>query len=225
MKKLFVLLILLSCCTVAYAVDLYYTMSAYYILSYYANGDVSASVQNEDGKLIIKLKESFLDWAGKDCPERMKQATIYTLSLPEGMSYPATGEEVKPTVTVDASAYGPGAWMIEYGLLTIGEPVYTNNVQAGTATVSVDFVVEFDKTYTLTKTFTITGGAAPERLPGDADNSDGVGLNDAIAILEYLISGSGINLANADVNGDGTVDAQDVLRILQYDAGWDVTLK
>lgn len=58
-------------------------------------------------------------------------------------------------------------------------------------------------------------------LPGDADGNSRVTLNDAIAILEGTVS----NDANADVNGDGAVDANDALRILQYMAGWNVTLK
>jgi hypothetical protein len=58
-------------------------------------------------------------------------------------------------------------------------------------------------------------------LPGDADGNSRVTLNDAIAILEGTVS----NDANADVNGDGKTDINDALRILQYMAGWNVTLK
>lgn len=59
------------------------------------------------------------------------------------------------------------------------------------------------------------------RLPGDADNNSSVTIDDAIAIL----SGSVSSDSNADVNGDGNVDQQDVLRIMQYLAGWGVTLQ
>jgi hypothetical protein len=62
---------------------------------------------------------------------------------------------------------------------------------------------------------------APAELPGDADGNSRVTLNDAIAILEGTVS----NDANADVNGDGKTDINDALRILQYMAGWNVTLK
>ena len=58
-------------------------------------------------------------------------------------------------------------------------------------------------------------------LPGDADNNSRVTLNDAIAILEGTVS----NDANADVNGDGKTDLNDALRILQYLAGWNVSLQ
>lgn len=58
-------------------------------------------------------------------------------------------------------------------------------------------------------------------LPGDADNNSRVTLNDAIAILEGTVS----NNANADVNGDGKTDLHDALRILQYLAGWNVSLQ
>lgn len=63
-------------------------------------------------------------------------------------------------------------------------------------------------------------------LPGDADNSKGVTLADALAILEYITDEeNGINAENADVNDDGKVDIYDALIILQYIAGWNVTLK
>ena len=58
-------------------------------------------------------------------------------------------------------------------------------------------------------------------LPGDADGSDSVTLNDALAILE----GNVTNAESADVTGDGKVNEQDVLRIMQYDSGWNVVLK
>lgn len=62
--------------------------------------------------------------------------------------------------------------------------------------------------------------------PGDADNSNGVSLADAIAVLQYCADDSvSINTTNADVTGDGMVNEQDLLRLLQYNAGWDVTLE
>ena len=66
----------------------------------------------------------------------------------------------------------------------------------------------------------------PDRRPGDADNSGTVSSSDAIAILQHLSDeGVAINQSNADVNADGEVDEKDALLILQYYAGWDVTLK
>ena len=73
----------------------------------------------------------------------------------------------------------------------------------------------------------LTCGKVKENdLPGDADSSEGINISDAIVILQYL-SGEGVdvNAANADVTGDGKVDANDALRILQYVAGWNVTLQ
>lgn len=58
-------------------------------------------------------------------------------------------------------------------------------------------------------------------LPGDADGNSSVTIDDAIAILSGNVSSE----SNADVNGDGKVDQQDVLRIMQYLAGWGVTLQ
>ena len=65
-----------------------------------------------------------------------------------------------------------------------------------------------------------------DRLPGDADNSTGITLADAVVVLQYCASKTtSINTSNADVTGDGEVDAKDALRILQHEAGWNVTLK
>lgn len=65
----------------------------------------------------------------------------------------------------------------------------------------------------------------PKR-PGDADNSAEVTAADALAILEYLAGErTDINLTNANVNGNDGVDIEDVLQILQFVAGWDVTLE
>lgn len=63
------------------------------------------------------------------------------------------------------------------------------------------------------------------RIPGDADGSGAVNLQDAIYLLEALTVGGEVYFANGDVNADSVLDLRDVLLILQYDAGWDVTLK
>lgn len=63
------------------------------------------------------------------------------------------------------------------------------------------------------------------RVPGDANGSGSVDLADAIKILEELATGEECYFANGDVNADGIMDLRDVLLILQYDAGWDVSLK
>lgn len=158
--------------------------------------------------------------------ESLAVSSEYTLTLPDGTEYPYEGAPVTPAIEIKKTDYGSGVWLEEKGQLTIGSPVYTNNTAPGTAAVSVDIKVKNGKTYTITKNFTITGNAAPERLPGDADGNEGVSIDDVIALLRHLASESvKINTANADVNGDGKVDVKDVLRILQYDAGWNVTLK
>jgi hypothetical protein len=46
-------------------------------------------------------------------------------------------------------------------------------------------------------------------------------------LLQYLAEwdlGDSINLANADVNGDGRITAADATLLLQYLAEWDVVL-
>lgn len=64
------------------------------------------------------------------------------------------------------------------------------------------------------------------RLPGDANVDSVVDVSDALCILRLGAEQNVvINTSNADVTGDGKVDSQDVLRIMQYAAGWDVELK
>ena len=64
-------------------------------------------------------------------------------------------------------------------------------------------------------------GTQSPSVPGDVDGSSAVTLNDAFVILERSYSGD----ESADVTGDGQVDAYDALRVLQYLAGWNVTLE
>ena len=157
--------------------------------------------------------------------ESLMVSSEYTLTLPGGSEYAYAGEPVTPEIELEKTDYGSGVWLEEQGILSIGNPVYANNDAPGTAMVSVDIAVKWGKTYSLTKSFTITGEVAPERLPGDADDNEGVELNDAIAILRVLSGeATSISSANADVNGDGKVDLHDVLLILQYLAGWNVSL-
>ena len=60
------------------------------------------------------------------------------------------------------------------------------------------------------------------RLPGDANDDGTVNLSDAVHILRKA---SPINESNADVNSDGMVDMHDALLLMQYLAGWKVTLQ
>ena len=158
--------------------------------------------------------------------ESLMVPSEYTLTLPGGNEYAWAGEPVTPEIKLEKTDYGSGVWLENKGQLTIGSAVYTNNTDPGTAAVSVEVSVKNGRTYTLTKSFTITGTAVPERIPGDVDGVKGISVDDAIALLSHLAGETvSINTANADVNGDGKVDVKDVLRILQYDAGWDVKLK
>lgn len=204
-----------------------YMLEFYMMLSMeYGNAPVDVSVSGSS--LTISMTDdffTFMEDMGVPVSETMMVKTTYTLTLPNGTSYPATGAPVTPEAKVEASEYGPGAWMTKHSLLNIGTVAYTNNTAPGTATASVEISVKNGETYTLTETFTIEGEAA-ERIPGDISGDERVDVNDAIGLLEYLCGHTAdINEANADVTGDGEVDVQDVLRILQYDAGWNVSLK
>lgn len=56
----------------------------------------------------------------------------------------------------------------------------------------------------------------PAILHGDANNDGIVDVGDATAVLQYVASGTSINLDAAEVNGDDTVDVGDATAILQY---------
>ena len=158
--------------------------------------------------------------------ESLAAPSEYTLTLPGGTEYAYEGAPVEPVIKVERSDYGSGVWLENMEILSVASPAYANNDTPGTATVSVDFVVQNGNTYTISKSFTITGEAATERLPGDADGNEGVNIADAVALLRHLANNSAsIHEANADVNGDGIADLKDLLCLLQYAAGWDVTLK
>ncbi len=63
-------------------------------------------------------------------------------------------------------------------------------------------------------------------IPGDVDNSEGVTVDDALAIIGLFTEiNMSANYQNADVNNDQQIDIKDVLLILQYVSGWDVTLE
>ncbi len=63
-------------------------------------------------------------------------------------------------------------------------------------------------------------------IAGDADSDAHITEKDALKIMEVL-SGkvSEFSFLNADVNNDERIDNNDILLILQYVSGWDVTLE
>jgi len=64
-----------------------------------------------------------------------------------------------------------------------------------------------------------------EGFPGDADDNGEVNPADAVAILDALANGRAVNINNADVNANESLDTQDALLILQHLAEWNVTLQ
>lgn len=64
------------------------------------------------------------------------------------------------------------------------------------------------------------------RIPGDANGSGTVNIDDVTRLEQYLANDAvDINRANADVNGDGRINMNDVLLLMQFQAGWNVTLR
>ena len=67
----------------------------------------------------------------------------------------------------------------------------------------------------------------PNWIAGDADQSDGVDLQDVVLIRRYLVGGWGVQVEfdHADVNADGKLDLRDVMLLRRYLAGgWGVEL-
>jgi len=193
------------------------------------NGRAPMYVEHSANWMSIELTGEFIahmDERGIPVTESLMLATEYDFTLADGTTYPYTGEEICPEVIMTGSEYGPGAWLEKYHLLYIRKTTYANNVEPGTATAETLVRLEGDGNFAFTLDFTIVGDAAPERLPGDADDNEGVGVNDAIAILRAFAGEDvSINTENADVTGDGKVNLEDALRLLQYIAGWNVTLQ
>ena len=61
-------------------------------------------------------------------------------------------------------------------------------------------------------------GDEPEGLLGDVDNDGVVGIADATALIDYILSqdASAINLDVADVDNDGNIGIADVTALLDY---------
>ena len=132
-------------------------------------------------------------------------------------SYNYTGAAIKPTPTVTLG----GKTLTSGTDYTVS---YSNNTNAGTATVAI--VGKGNYTGTLTKNFTIKTGAASGAATGDADRNGSVDVSDVL-IIQQDIAGwiTNIDKDNADVDGDGVITVQDGLLIQQKIAGWDVTFK
>ena len=132
-------------------------------------------------------------------------------------SYNYTGAAIKPTPTVTLS----GKTLTSGTDYTVS---YSNNTNAGTATVAI--VGKGNYTGTVTKNFTIKKAAVSGAATGDADRNGSVDVSDVL-IIQQDIAGwtTSIDKDNADVDGDGVITVQDGLLIQQKLAGWGVTFK
>lgn len=68
---------------------------------------------------------------------------------------------------------------------------------------------------------------AKDELPGDIDIDGVPGVSDARIVLQAIAKGIVSEAVRqvADVDNNGKLDANDALKIMQYSAGWNVTLK
>ena len=60
--------------------------------------------------------------------------------------------------------------------------------------------------------------SAPIGINGDVNNDGTVSVDDATALIDYLLSGNGqnINMANADCNKNGNIGIEDITKIIDY---------
>jgi len=74
-------------------------------------------------------------------------------------------------------------------------------------------------------TFVFEGGDEPEFLRGDVDNDGNVGIADATALIDYILSNNpeGVNLRAADCDQDGNVGIADATALIDYilNGTWD----
>lgn len=135
-------------------------MLEYYLAWCEENGVVPFQSSASGSKLTIRLSDEFQQFAdemGFPVTETMLAKSTGTLTLPDGLSYPATGEAVEPETELVFSEYGPGETMLMMGMLGIDDVVYTNNVNPGTATVKMAVGLMTGDVFTLQQNFTIEG--------------------------------------------------------------------
>ncbi len=98
-----------------------------------------------------------------------------------------------------------------------GLTAYVNGTHADSITAwhEPEINIGLKKTYTLSS----------DRLPGDANEDGKVDMRDALRVVQYQEMVVPINMANADVTGDGKATIEDARLIGQYAAGWNVEMK
>ena len=141
-----------------------------------------------------------------------------------GTGYSVSGYSGSDTaVTVPAwymgkpvTAIGAGAFQGNQTITSVALPSSLERIGAAA----------FKSCSNLASVTSYAAGEAPARVAGDADDNGSVDMNDALRIFSYDGGAAvHINSANADVNADGVVDAQDGLLLLQMYAGWSVDLQ
>jgi len=184
--------------------DAYMTEIYYRLLD--KKGVPPMDVTLDGDTLTIKVNEQFqmmMLEMGIPVTETLLAGTTYTLKQVDG------------AWTVEATEYGPGAWLARKGLIAIGDAV----VSGGKA--EAEIALDGGEGYVLT-----AGAESPVLLPGDASGDGQTDIFDALAILQYAVGWDvEVNADAGDVDDDGKCDIFDALLILQYSVGWDVELK
>ena len=122
-----------------------------------------------------------------------------------------TGSAITPAVTATTDLELGTDYTVEY----------SNNVEVGTATITVTGIGAY--TGEIVKTFTIKAKEEPEGLRGDINGDGKLSIEDASMALKIVVYGpegyTDAQVAAADLNGDGSYtieDASTALKIFVY---------
>lgn len=183
----------------------------------WVSGDCQLTATAKDGRTIVINADAYR------LPDKIKfRYDSYTVNVGEHTQTEVWKDEVMPS----ADRVGDLTWKVgdtsiihfEERLPSTGMPSVIG-LKPGTTTLTATQPNGAKASCTITV-------VDPHVLPGDADNSGAVNLEDGILVLRHCEGdGAQINLTNANVNGDSKIDIHDALLIMQYVAGWNVTLK
>ncbi|MHC1786578.1 MAG: transglutaminase domain-containing protein [Christensenellales bacterium] len=94
----------------------------------------------------------------------------------------------------------------------------TNSADSGTMSASVED--SLGNVAWAEKTFQVGPGDAVPALPGDADLSGVIDLQDLVALIDYLVAGKApASMENANADGQGGIDIQDLVWVIDQIVG------
>ena len=180
----------------------------------YYQGDILDSGKTVEGRLGYTDATNYTDdddWYRIEVPEEGTVTLTINPSQENGLNIDwialkwLNGDDM----TVDLNSIGVG---------TNKKVLTTNNVGIGTYYINIHRYIGHGG-YTLKYKFLANGEV--DRIDGDVNGDEEVGVGDLIAVSNYMASGegSGVTLDDADVNKDGEVGVGDLISISNIMAG------